>query len=792
MAERVVTMRCPACENRDLVEQMTDQGVLVDACEGCRGVWLERGEVFECSNQPAKLQRALDRATLSGERKSRECPRCREELVGISFLEDDLWVDLCGTCRGIWFDEGELERAVGVDAPTFDLETDESAALEVDWEAYGEALRSEGGRTSGEVGEVASAADGGAQLEVDWEATGDAPDRAGQPPDAESGGDNLEVDWDSAEQADAAGNDWQAPGERGIEDPRANVPSTAVTSPAAAATRAVSSVASALPNLALRSMGVLVVLYGILGAVLIALAEVGYLTPGMALGLGVFAAVVQFTVSPWMMDLSLDWVYRMHWASRRELPEHLDDFIVRVCREEGIDSPDFGIIHDGAPNAFTYGHTPNNARIVITEGLIEILEPRELEAVVAHEIGHARNWDMLLMTAANLVPVVLYFIYRMLLGDSDNRNKKGAQIGIAAFLLYIVSQYVILFLSRTREYHADRYAGQVTGDPNALAAALVRIGYGLASGGNRNEEDDDKAGFRDNAFGAFGVFDADAANAMAISSYDHETVRAGASSREGVEASDIDRERLIGAMRWDLWNPWAKFYELNSTHPLVADRLDHLADQAEAFGQQPFVRFDATKPESYWDEFAVDCLVHIGPLAMVALAVVVGGSMYAANGAVAPFGALLMVAGLSYVGRTIFAYPSSEFPDHSVASCLKHVKVSGIRGVPVSIDGTLIGRGMPGLIWSEDFVLQDETGILFLDYRQPLRIWEFLFGLLRNADYQDQPVRLKGWYRRSPVPYVELKELHVGADVETTYVYHVKIAVGAMVALFGLGLLVMV
>ena len=139
--------------------------------------------------------------------------------------------------------------------------------------------------------------------------------------------------------------------------------------------------------------------------------------------------------------------------------------------------PSIGMIEDGAPAAFTYGHHPNNARVVISRGILELLEPSEVEAVVAHELGHARNWDMALMTMANLVPLLLYFLYRFAI----NRRKVGWIVGIGAYVIYIVSEYLVLWFSRTREYYADRFAGQVTGNPNALASALVKIAYGLAA-----------------------------------------------------------------------------------------------------------------------------------------------------------------------------------------------------------------------------------------------------------------------------------------------------------------------
>ena len=147
--------------------------------------------------------------------------------------------------------------------------------------------------------------------------------------------------------------------------------------------------------------------------------------------------------------------------------------------------PSFGILHDGAPQAFTYGHHPSNARVVISEGILNLLEPAEVEAVVAHELGHAHNWDMALMTLANLVPLLLYYLYRVGIRMSGGRNNKGGDytiaVAVGAYVLYVVSEYLVLWFSRTREYYADRFAGQVTGNANALATALVKIAYGLAA-----------------------------------------------------------------------------------------------------------------------------------------------------------------------------------------------------------------------------------------------------------------------------------------------------------------------
>jgi heat shock protein HtpX len=223
-------------------------------------------------------------------------------------------------------------------------------------------------------------------------------------------------------------------------------------------------------------------------------------------------------------------------------------------------------------------------------------------------------------------------------------------------------------------------------------------------------------------------------------------------------------------MKWDLWNPWAKYFELHSTHPLVANRMNHLGNQAQAMGQEPFIRFSLRRPESYWDEFFLDVMI-------MALPFVVGAGLIGASFIAQIdwlYGVAFAVTGFLMLLKLGFSYPSEVFPEMSVSSLLKKVKVSGVRGVPCRLKGKVVGKGVAGLIWSEDFVLQDESGIIFLDYRQPLRIWEFFFGLMRAEDLQDAEVEIKGWYRRSPVPYIELKTLRTEQKSRECYVYTIK------------------
>jgi Zn-dependent protease with chaperone function/Zn-finger nucleic acid-binding protein len=717
---------------------MTRGGVLVDICKTCKGIWLDRGEVFLFSRKPRELEQLLAGETRSELPSERLCPRCQTNLAESPFVRADLLVDRCPHCEGYWFDAGELQKAMEIDRQAFHLETDPF---------------------------------GSDPLDLPLAATTIDP----------------------------------------LEPARDERPHLRIQD--------LSSGMLPLPNLAIRSVGVLALLYGLLGLILITLAQLHMISAGLAVGIGVGIIVLQFVFGPWVMDLSLRWIYKFSWLTIDQLPDHLRDFVARVASEQNMKIPWFGLIHDGAPNAFTYGHHPNNMRIVITEGILDLLEPEEVEGVVAHEIGHGKNWDMLLMTVVQLVPLLLYFLYRSALqaGGRGKDNAYRIPVAIGAYILYIASEYVVLWFSRCREYYADRFAGTVTGNPGALASALVKIGYGLAARGPARPADADTDGetkkkkgkkkaapFSLDAIGALGIFDRKSALAMVATSASAGFDSSGSASGVATKGPSVSKENLKSAMQWDLWNPWATVYELHSTHPLVAHRLEYLSDQAAAMGREPYIVFDRRKPESYWDDFAIDLAVMFLPLLLMALgmgfAVALGAG--AAVGILPGFAVLgaragLVLAGLPLLGlgiglfvKTRLVYRGDYFAPLSVAGLLHKVKVSDVRPVPARLRGTIIGRGVPGLIWSEDFVMRDGTGILFLDYRQPLRIWEWLFGLFRAGEFAGKAVEVVGWFRRAPLPYLEIRSITVDGVTRNSYARHARYAFGIVVSLVGAGLAV--
>ncbi len=491
-------------------------------------------------------------------------------------------------------------------------------------------------------------------------------------------------------------------------------------------------------------------LYVLLSAIVILIVILLGYPPSNGILLSIIILIIQFMISPFLTDLSMKWFYNAKF--NYELPDYLKQFIENVCRENNMKYPRIGYIDDSSPNAFTYGHTKNDARIVLTKGIFELLTEDEVKAVVGHELGHAVHYDMLFMTMAQLVPLVLYFIYEVTVLDnrsSNNKNSSYAElIGLIAYLLYLFSNYIILWLSRTREYYADDFSIKVTKNPNSLAQALVKVGYGLTSTADSNKK---HSVSRSNALG---IFDSKTSKTLVVSSYS--------------KAGCIDKNMIKNAMKWEMWNPWAFIYQLNSTHPLISRRLLEISKLSKEYNQEPYIVFDLQREESYVDDFLIDLLISWMPLIGILLAILIF-FIYLVYPVISPFivvGIMLLIMIFTWKIKVNRRYKNKDYNKTTVSSLLEEVKVSEITSIPCEIEGTIIGRGNPGCIFNEDFVIRDETGIIFLDYKQPLKLQDKIFALFKAPEYFNKTAKITGWYRRSPVPYIEINTIEVDGKVK--------------------------
>ena len=501
------------------------------------------------------------------------------------------------------------------------------------------------------------------------------------------------------------------------------------------------------------SMMTLVGLYVLLSVIIIGLFLIFNLPVQYGILSSIIIIIIQFLISPFLTDLSMKWFY--HAKFDAEIPEYLNKFIQEQCTKYNMKYPRIGYINDGSPNAFTYGHTKNDARIVLTRGIFDLLTEDEVLAVVGHELGHVTHYDMLFMTAAALVPLILYYIYEVCSSgnNSDSDSKAGqakAIVSLVAYLMYIISQYIVLWLSRTREYYADEFSANEIKSPNALAEALVKVGFGLSTQSSSNKKHDV------NKNNALGIFDSKTSKSLTISAMDEK---------------GVSKDKIKNAMKWEMWNPWAKWFEFNSTHPLISKRLQALSKLSTKYNQEPYIVFDLKKEESYVDDFLLEIFIAFLPaFFLIATLVCLFININTEDGN-------FMYTGIGLLLTTIFGYikfnraHKKGYKETTVSDLLGEVKVSHITSVPCTLKGTIIGRGNPGCIFNEDFVIKDKTGIIFLDYNQPLNIINKIFALFKSKEYFDKEVEVEGWYRRSPVPYVEIYKYTVDGKVKKIWTY---------------------
>lgn len=164
-----------------------------------------------------------------------------------------------------------------------------------------------------------------------------------------------------------------------------------------------------------------------------------------------------------------------------QAPE-LHGMIERLAAIANVPKPRVAIADSDVPNAFATGRNPSHAVIAVTRGLMNRLQPAEIEAVLAHEMSHVRNRDVMVMTFATFFSVVAQLIMRMFfwggmgMGRRDRRDGGSiAMIYIGSILVWVISYLLIRTLSRYREYAADRGAAILTGSPSNLMSALVKI-----------------------------------------------------------------------------------------------------------------------------------------------------------------------------------------------------------------------------------------------------------------------------------------------------------------------------
>jgi heat shock protein HtpX len=266
----------------------------------------------------------------------------------------------------------------------------------------------------------------------------------------------------------------------------------------------------------------------------------------------------QWLVSPYLIGA----LYRIRELSIQENPK-LHETVDNLSTKSGIKKPKLMIAQIKIPNAFAYGSPLTGNRVAVTTGLLETLDAGEVEAVIGHELGHLRHRDVQVMMMVSLLPAVFYYIgYSLIISSWYGRQREGESTGIIGLVFmafaWILNMF-ILYLSRLREYYADKHSATIVENgQQKLSTGLAKIVQATKNMGKAKKQTQNL-----NAFKALFIADPDRAetDSMALS-----------------VAKVSGDEKLVQEILSQKLTAFDRFIELFSTHPNIVKRLTALKE----------------------------------------------------------------------------------------------------------------------------------------------------------------------------------------------------------------------
>ncbi len=285
---------------------------------------------------------------------------------------------------------------------------------------------------------------------------------------------------------------------------------------------------------------------------------------GLALGLAgaFFLVLIQYLIGPLIVRATS----RLHYLAPGE-NRWLESKVSQLASKSGIPMPRLAVSPDPTPNAFVFGRTQKSATLAVHQGLLQRLNEDEIEGVLAHELGHVKHRDFIVVTMISAIPLVAYLIARSVLWGgvasgygrgSGKNNNAGVLIvvAVAAYAVYILTTLLALRLTRLRESYADAYSAFLTQQPRELESALTKIAYGLSIAPGEPH------GAR-----AFFIEDPAQAKQDVASIMDNK-------SKYDLDHDGVLSEReLEAAMEQEAKSSWRKAAELFMTHPPTYKRI---------------------------------------------------------------------------------------------------------------------------------------------------------------------------------------------------------------------------
>ena len=475
-------------------------------------------------------------------------------------------------------------------------------------------------------------------------------------------------------------------------------------------------------------------------------------------------------LSPWIFDLLLKLFYGLQPFSTRSLTHYSPEavrILRRVCQQRGWFLPQLKLLPIQAPLCFTYGCLPRYARIVVSQGLLDQLAEDEIATLYAYELGHlGRRWDWLLMSGLGLLLQLLHLVYWQAAAWGDRQTRpllRNLAVGSSAvsYGVYWLIRKVGLWLSRLRTYYSDRTAVELTGNPNGLTRALLKIAMGYTQ-------------------------------SIQQQGYTHPLIESidlltplGFQTSLHLGGAIAQPEK---ALAWDLQNPYRHWLTLNNAHPLTGDRIHLLnlyarywkLDTELDLGSNPSsrskIRFKSL-PEfsNYWRPLLLQGSPFFGLPAGWAIAMLFWGLgifatwmnwwrldwLYQDSSIVQ--GSLVLGLGIGVMLRINPFFPDLKpatwqtYPN--LEKLLANPQAMPTDGLGIKTQGKLLGRSGIANWLGQDLILQTRSGLIKLHFLSQFGpIGNLLTKQSRPVDLVGHTLQVIGWFRRGATGWIDVDQ----------------------------------
>ncbi|MEH2304945.1 M48 family metalloprotease [Nostoc sp.] len=495
--------------------------------------------------------------------------------------------------------------------------------------------------------------------------------------------------------------------------------------------------------------------------------------------------VILIGVSPWLLDLLLANLYGQREFPKDVLNAHSREAVrvlQRCCQQRHWPLPKLRILPMAAPIILTYGSLPRNARIVVSQGLLEQLADDEIAIIYATQLGHIAHWDFSVMSLLLLVTLPIYKLYQQIseLGDKISGIWRWPMTIVASLVygLWGLLTGTGLWLSRLRLYYSDRVASEITGNPNALIRALLKISIGIAADIQKEEQTS---------------WQLESLNLLIPVGHQQ-------SLSLGTIASNLSFESFL---KWDTANPYRQWFTINNSHSLMGDRIERLCKIARHWHLDTELHFASEPSRVKRQSFLLQIAPWLGiPLGFLFAALVWLTWQLAF---VLKFlnlkwiyedwsfitGCLLIGFSIGTVMRINSFFPDIKSAtvqtDDYLPNLLADPCALPIDSVSVRLVGKLLGRQGTSNSLAQDLILQSSTGLVKLHH---------ISWLGQSVNHQDligRQIIVTGWFRRGATPWIDVhtletqsgKTIHSPHPIWSTFLAVAAQALGAYVFLTG-------